>query len=148
LAGVTFNFINLTNTLYKDWRERRRAREALRQSQPQPERGRSSRVSLIISFFVSIASISLSIKFLTDVLLNIDPITRETIFSVILYAGSILFQLVIMSLSYIMYQIGMIYNLFSNIIIGQQRHMGLINKILRILDTRLDTRKKDINEVG
>ena len=92
-------------------------------------------MSLIISFFVSIASISLSIKFLTDVLVNVDPITRETIFSVILYAGSILFQLVIMSLSYIMYQIGMIYNLFSNIIIGQQRHMGLINKILRILDT-------------
>ena len=92
-------------------------------------------MSLIISFFVSIASISLSIKFLTDVLVNVDPIIRETIFSVILYAGSILFQLVIMSLSYIMYQIGMIYNLFSNIIIGQQRHMGLINKILRILDT-------------
>ena len=53
-----------------------------------------------------------------------------------------------MRLSYIMYQIGMIYNLFSNIIIGQQRHMGLINKILRILDTRPDTRKKDINEVS
>jgi hypothetical protein len=53
-----------------------------------------------------------------------------------------------MSLSYIMYEIGMVYNLFSNIIIVQQRHMGLINKILRILDTRLDTREGDINQIG